>query len=374
MSCLRSHGKKVNWGLIMRKRWRLALQIVVWCVGLGAIPGLVEYMFTASTLRQLAVNVLFGSVYSTCIGVPCWAVSRRAMCILDHRASSLPAALALRIAAMLALLAVFGSAGCIFANLILLALHLIRLADLGATIAASLKVCLIMTFTGGVLTTIIIYLQERLEAAKEELHRRQVAEERQRKIAAEARFASLESRVHPHFLFNTLNSISALVRQDPAEAERMIERLAALLRFSLDSDVAGVVALGEELRVARDYLEIEKVRFGARLRYRIEATGEAKAQMVPALSVQTLVENSVKFAVGGRREGAEIVVSAAVRGGRLRVEVSDDGPGFEPVWSRKPGHGLDLLEQRLASLFGSSASLEVSAASGRTLVAISVSA
>jgi sensor histidine kinase YesM len=352
----------------MHKHWRLALQTAGWCVGLGAIPGLVEYLFAGSTLRQLARDVLFGTVYATCIGVPCWAVSRKALCVLGRRSA------ALRIVAGLALLAVFGVAGCMAANLILLALHLIRYADLGPTIAASLKVCLLSTFTGGVLTMIVVVLRDRLEAVKEELHQRQVAEERQRKVAAEARFASLESRIHPHFLFNTLNSISALVREDPAEAERTIERLAALLRFSLDSEVAGVVALSEELRIARDYLEIEKVRFGARLRYRIEATDEANTHMVPALSVQTLVENSVKFAVGGRREGAEIVVSAKVQDGRLRVEVSDDGPGFEPLSCRKPGHGLDLLEQRLAGLFGSTASLEVSAAGGRTLVAISLSA
>ena len=186
--------------------------------------------------------------------------------------------------------------------------------------------------------------------------------------------ASLESRVHPHFLFNTLNSISALVREDPAEAERMIERLAALLRYSLDSELAGVVALREELRIVRDYLEIEKVRFGDRLRYRIEADEAAVSQTVPALSVQTLVENSVKYAVGALRDGAEIVVSARVEDGRLRVEVSDDGPGFEPASSLKPGHGLDLLQHRLTSLFGSSASLEMTAREGHTLIAISVTA
>jgi sensor histidine kinase YesM len=193
----------------MNKQWRLALQTAGWCVGLGAIPGLVEYLFAGSMPRQFARDVLFGTVYATCIGVPCWAVSRKALCILQRRSA------ALRIVAGLALLAVFGVAGSISANLILLALHLIRSADLGPTIAASLKVCLLMTFTGGVLTMIVVILRDRLEAAKEELHQRQVAEERQRKVAAEARFASLESRIHPHFLFNTLNSISALVREDP---------------------------------------------------------------------------------------------------------------------------------------------------------------
>ncbi len=154
----------------------------------------------------------------------------------------------------------------------------------------------------------------------------------------------------------------------------MIERLSALLRFSLDSELAGVVTLREELRIVRDYLEIEKVRFGSRLRYRIEADEAAESQQVPALSVQTLVENSVKFAVNTRRDGADIVVAARLHNGQLRVEVSDDGPGFEPASSMKPGHGLDLLQRRLAALFGSSASLEMTAHDGRTMIAISVGA
>jgi len=275
---------------------------------------------------------------------------------------------------MIGILGTFGVLGCIAANLILVALRVMPAGELGVTILASMKVCLLITFTGGLLTTTILTLQGNVARMKEELHARTLAEEVQRKIAAEARFASLESRVHPHFLFNTLNSISALVREDPAEAERMIERLAALLRFSLDSQHDGVVPLREELRVVKDYLEIEKVRFGARLRYRIEASEAAEARMVPALSVQTLVENSVKFAVGTKREGTEIVVSAEIEGGRLRVAVRDDGPGFDPAAKRKAGHGLDLLERRLKSLFGDSTAFEMDGTEGRAVVAFSVNA
>ena len=114
------------------------------------------------------------------------------------------------------------------------------------------------------------------------------------------------------------------------------------------------------------------MRFGDRLRYRIQVDEAAESQQVPALSVQTLVENSVKYAVGALHEGAEIIISARLMNGRLRVEVSDDGPGFEPASSMKPGHGLDLLERRLASLFGSSASLEMIARDGHTLIAMSL--
>jgi sensor histidine kinase YesM len=97
-----------------------------------------------------------------------------------------------------------------------------------------------------------------------------------------------------------------LIRENPAEAERMVERLAALLRFSLDSSGARLVPLSRELAIVRSYLEIEKVRFGHRLSYRIEADPLLNGLEAPPLSVQTLVENSVKFAVTPRREGAEM--------------------------------------------------------------------
>jgi two-component system, LytTR family, sensor histidine kinase AlgZ len=327
---------------------------------LGAIPGFIQLLFTGMSLRTFGVSVLHGAVYASCIGIPCWLALPGVLCRLEK----LP--LPLRVIGVIGVFGVFGVVGCLVANLLLM--------SSGAGYLDSLGVCLLITYTFGALSLIIQTLSSRLTSAKEELHTRQIAEERERKIAAEARFASLESRVHPHFLFNTLNSISALVQEDPAEAERMIERLSALLRFSLDSELAGVVALREELQIVRDYLEIQKVRFGQRLRFRIEVDPAAESQQVPALSVQTLVENSVKYAVGVRSEGAEIVVNARVQDGQLRVEVSDDGPGFEPVTSLKPGHGLDLLQRRLTTLFGSTASLEMTARDGWTRIAISLAA
>src|SRR5437764_15089871 len=100
---------------------------------------------------------------------------------------------------------------------------------------------------------------------------RQLEEASARKLATEARLSSLESRIHPHFLFNTLNSISSLIREDPVRAERTVERLAALLRYSLDVNARGLAPLRHELKIVRDYLEIEHTRFGERLRYSVEA-------------------------------------------------------------------------------------------------------
>jgi signal transduction histidine kinase len=178
------------------------------------------------------------------------------------------------------------------------------------------------------------------------LHTRIAETER---TATEAKLASLESRVRPHFLFNALNSAIALIPEDPQRAEAVLQRLAGLLRFSLDAK--GSVALGEELRVVGDYLEIERVRFGDRLRYELDSPAELAAVRIPAFAVQTLVENSVKYAVAPRTTGAAIRVRVRRDGERLAIEVHDDGPGFSgEIW--RPGHGLEGLRARLDALYG----------------------
>jgi len=161
--------------------------------------------------------------------------------------------------------------------------------------------------------------------------------------------------VRPHFLFNALNSAIALIPDDPQRAENLLVRLAGLLRFSLDT-AAAMVSLGDELGVVVDYLEIERVRFGDRLRYEIDVPDELRGAQVPAFAVQTVVENSVKYAVSTRKEGARITVRGRRAAGRLRLDITDDGPGFTgDIW--QPGHGLDALRARLEALYGPAARL-----------------
>ena len=202
-------------------------------------------------------------------------------------------------------------------------------------------------------------LRRRLTASEQSLT--VIEDERQRAVAlaTEARLASLESRIRPHFLFNALNSAIALIPEDPARAEQLLERLAGLLRFSLDAQ-SRTVTLREELAIVADYLEIERVRFGERLRYEIDVADDLGGLPIPAFAVQTLVENSVKYAVSPRKLGARIAVSARCDGDRLRLHISDDGPGFNgPVWIA--GHGLDGLRARLEALYGDAAQLIVPA-------------
>jgi len=182
---------------------------------------------------------------------------------------------------------------------------------------------------------------------------------RAEQLATEARLASLESRIHPHFLFNTLNSISSLIHSDPDRADQQLQRLSALLRFSLDAPETRLVPLSREIKIVRDYLEIERTRFGERLRYSIDTAPELDEIGVPPLAIQTLVENSVKHVIAVRREGGEIVVRAATKEGHIVISVTDGGPGVTEE-SVVKGHGLAVLRERVEVLFGGKGALRLS--------------
>ncbi|HEX8235407.1 MAG TPA: histidine kinase [Abditibacteriaceae bacterium] len=208
-------------------------------------------------------------------------------------------------------------------------------------------------------------VQSALHLMSLRLSAKELEEASARRFAAEAQLSSLQSRTNPHFLFNSLNSIAALIPEDPARAEQMIELLAALLRFSLDGSQRRVVPLQQELKVVLDYLQIEKARFGARLTYHIDSADSLGDVEVPPMSLQTLVENSVKYAVAPRPEGGHIRVVLHAKtqhreeksGERVSLQVCDDGPGFTPE-ALMAGHGLENLQARLQALYGNDATLE----------------
>lgn len=212
---------------------------------------------------------------------------------------------------------------------------------------------------------------ENIQTANLRVRTNELEKERALKLATEARIASLESRLHPHFLFNTLNSISALIAEDPAVADKMVQRLASVLRSSLDASRQTSTSVEDEIRLVCDYLEIEKVRFRDRLRYAIEVGPELMSLQVPPMILQPIVENSVKFAVSPNPGGAEIRITGEVRGDELIFTVWDDGPGFT-VEMIPSGHGLDSLRQRLDALFGDNALLAVNAQDGGTAVSATI--
>ena len=316
-------------------------------------------------LGALAQGVGVSLVYANCIGT-LLAVSIPA--VVDRCWAE---TFAMRWSILLAAIVVVTSVGTLVANTILFVVGFIPRGQFEDWMWGSLSTALVVSLILAVAITAYETMRSQLGDATIALRTKERDEAEARRVAAEAQLASIESRVQPHFLFNTLNSIAALVHDDPAGAERMTGQLAALLRSALDSTATPLVTLDDELRVVRAYLDIERVRFGERLRYDVtleEGTGSA---MVPRMALQTLVENSVKYAVSPRREGGSICVTAAAENGRVRVTVEDDGPGFNAA-HRLEGHGLALLEARLAMLFGDRASMRVESRPGRSAVTIDV--
>ena len=249
-------------------------------------------------------------------------------------------------------------AGSLIACLIFLALGWIPPGFFWQEFWGSLKIATFIAIFAGISIGMYETFQWRLEDSALQLRTKELERERALKLATEAQLASLESRIHPHFLFNTLNSISSLIPEDPKRAERLVEQMAALLRFSLDANQAGLVPLAAEMKVVADYLEIERARFGDRLQYQMNVAADLNGAHVPPLSVQTLVQNSVKFAVAPNRSGGEIFIRGARENGHVKIEVSDQGPAFA-LESAPAGHGLDNLKGRLSTLFGDQGTLSL---------------
>jgi len=258
----------------------------------------------------------------------------------------------------LALLVLVGMTGPLLATSIVFLLPIFPAGTFWKVFSSVSEISVIITIMVGAATYLVERMKARVQATTLQLRTQQLERERASKLAAEARFDSLQSRLQPHFLFNTINSILALLPEDARRAEEMLERLARLLRFALDSQQAPVVRLRDELRLVNDYLEIERTRFGSRLRFEIDAPAELTTVEVPAYALQTLIENSMKHAIATRREGGFIAVKVYRDGDSLVAKVCDDGPGFSREALRS-GHGLDMLEQRLEALYGPAASIEI---------------
>lgn len=203
-------------------------------------------------------------------------------------------------------------------------------------------------------------LQERLHSAERILQEKALLEERAKKLATEIRLRSLEARLHPHFLFNALNSISSLIVENPVLAEQTVGRLASLLRASLDQTSQSLIPLRQEMAIVRDYIEIERVRFGDKLRGTIDIPEELWGSKVPPFSVTSLMENAVKHGITSQRGGGEATVSAMAEKETecLIIEVRNTGPTFN-LASIPAGHGLDNLVERLQTLFDDRALLKV---------------
>ncbi len=186
------------------------------------------------------------------------------------------------------------------------------------------------------------------------------AEERSLKLqilAREAELKALRAQVSPHFLFNSLNSISALTSVDPSRARRMCQLLADFLRKSLELGAAEFITLQDEIALARDFLAIEQIRFGPRLTVDTDVAEESRNCLVPSLLMQPLLENAVKHGISQVLDGGSIRIVTSVGGDRLRISVENPCDESAPV-PRAKGFGLDNTRARLSTLYDREARIE----------------
>ena len=179
-----------------------------------------------------------------------------------------------------------------------------------------------------------------------------------------AQLDALKMQLHPHFLFNTLNSISVLMQEDVAAANQMLMRLSDLLRLTLKNTDAHEVPLKQELDFLRSYLEIEQTRFQDRLQVKIKAASDALDASVPNLILQPLVENCIRHAVAPKAEASMIEICADRNNGQLELIVRDDGAGISETNCSAKGIGLVNTQMRLEKLYGTNHEFELSPVNG----------
>ena len=191
------------------------------------------------------------------------------------------------------------------------------------------------------------------------LHEKEMLAARAEALAAAARLDAIRARLNPHFLFNALHTLSALVKFRPKMAESAIERLGDMLRYTLKEDGRELVEFSEEYEFTRQYISFEQLRYEDRLKVELQIDPESYNFDVPPFSIQTLAENAVHHAISIRPEGGCIWIECSCQEDRLSVRVRDDGPGRGADSGQSHQFGLRSLRERLRAAYGPIADLSV---------------
>ena len=342
---------------------RLALQVAAWTAAnsaAGAAVGLAVGAFREGGIE--APIILIGILFANVVG---WTVEVSSV-VLFPRLRTMPPVASF---AVLGLVLLSGAVAGTALVVVLFPLFLLR--ELGQFVSLGAINGVVALIVG-----VVVYayegLRHRLAQSLREVEEVRLVEARLEEQAARAELAALQAQINPHFFFNTLNTISSLLEDDPPAAERVVQTLADLFRYTMVATQVESVRLDEELRFVEGYLTIERARFGARLQVVWDIEPDARTACVPGLLLQPLVENAVRHGIAPVPEGGTVRVVARTSGGRLEVAIEDGGagPGDDPQLLFREGHGLDNVRQRVVTRYGAAGSLRVErAASGRGTVA-----
>ena len=222
-------------------------------------------------------------------------------------------------------------------------------------------------FFGGIAST-FFWLRERNAGLETALRERELARLEAEKRSVEAQLRMLQAQIEPHFLFNSLANVSALIAADPAAASRLLDALIRYLRGSLSRTRAEQGTLGDEVALLTAYLDVLKIRMGERLRYVFEIPPELLGAALPPMLLQPLVENAIRHGLEPKLAGGGLRIAARREDGRLLLSVADDGLGFTGT----PGEGVGLsnIRARLAALFGPAARLDLRSGVGAGVTAV----
>ena len=246
--------------------------------------------------------------------------------------------------------------------------YLIAFAILGKNFAALLSrypraaLGLLMIATiGCTIWFLIMDGQSRRLRAETEAAKNSESQQRLTALARDAELRALQAQIEPHFLFNTLANVQALIDYEPQKAKHMLDAFIQHLRMSLDVSRQSHATLATELDFVKTYLQLLEIRMGGRLRYRVECAPDVRDTPLAPLLLQPLVENAVKYGLEPKVEGGEIVIRAVRDGGDFVLSVTDDGVGIGHASTAKTGAGTGMknVSDRLASLYGNRATLSI---------------
>ena len=338
--------------MIRRGAFSMPLQVLLWAAGssaAGVVVGLVVGLFRDKPLDAslFLMSLLFGNV----VGLTVFVCSVALYPVLR------PLSPVVRWGLLgVGLLA--GSAG--GTALVLWRFLFFVLSDTRQALAVFSLNAVLALIVGG-LAHAYEGMRWRLAESLREVEEVRLVEAELHEQAAKAELAALQARINPHFFFNTLNTISALLAEDPAKADEVVQTLADMFRYTFKAADADAVTLDEELEFVEGYLAVEKARFGDRLRVAWSIDPAARSARLPGLVLQPIVENAVGHGIAPVPGGGVVKVDARLEEGRLVVEVEDDGAGLDAPGELliREDHGLGNVRRRIATTTQGRGSFEI---------------